>query len=89
MPHLKPQIERHDLPFQLLQTLPLHQHINLPKPTPHLYIHHYQQNIPTLPTHPLNVISYNFIPLLDSTPTHLHFPLPHQSTTLLYFHHQL
>ncbi|MEH7692324.1 mannonate dehydratase [Bacillus altitudinis] len=87
--HLKAEIERHDLAFEVVESLPVHEDIKLGKPSRDVYIEHYQENIRRLARHGVKVICYNFMPVLDWTRTELDFPLADQSTTLVYFQHQL
>ncbi|EKF36969.1 mannonate dehydratase [Bacillus xiamenensis] len=86
---LKAQIESHDLTFDVVESLPVHEDIKLGKPSRDIYIKHYQENIRRLAKHGVKVICYNFMPVLDWTRTQLDFQLADQSTTLVYFQHQL
>ncbi|MDQ0818902.1 D-mannonate dehydratase [Bacillus pumilus] len=87
--HVKAQIERHELSFEVVESLPVHEDIKLGKPSRDVYIKHYQENIRRLAKHGVKVICYNFMPVLDWTRTQLDLPLADQSTTLAYFQHQL
>ncbi|WP_224925611.1 mannonate dehydratase [Bacillus pumilus] len=87
--HVKEQIERHDLSFEVVESLPVHEDIKLGRPKRDVYIKHYQENIRRLAKHGVKVICYNFMPVLDWTRTQLDFSLADRSTTLAYSQHQL
>lgn len=82
-------LERHELVFEVVESLPVHEDIKLGRPKRDVYIKHYQENIRRLAKHGVKVICYNFMPVLDWTRTQLDFSLVDRSTPLAYFQHQL
>jgi mannonate dehydratase len=81
---LKAKIEAHDLAFDVIESVPVHEDIKLGKPSRDRLIANYQQTIRNLGACGLKVICYNFMPVFDWTRTSLAKELPDGSTTLTF-----
>ena len=81
---LKANIESHDMAFEVIESVPVHEDIKLGKPTRDRLIANYQQTIRNLSQCGLKVICYNFMPVFDWTRTTLEKVLPDGSTTLAF-----
>ncbi len=66
-------LERHELVFEVVESLPVHEDIKLGRPKRDVYIKHYQENIRRVAKRGVKVICYNFMPVLDWTRTQLDF----------------
>ena len=81
---LKARIEAHNLAFEVIESVPVHEDIKLGKPSRDRLIANYQQTIRNLGACGLKVICYNFMPVFDWTRTSLAKNLPDGSTTLTF-----
>jgi mannonate dehydratase len=81
---LKAKIESHDMAFEVIESVPVHEDIKLGKPGRDRLIANYQQTIRNLSQCGLKVICYNFMPVFDWTRTTLEKVLPDGSTTLAF-----
>ncbi len=81
---LKQEIQQHNLEFEVIESVPVHEDIKLGLPTRDKYINNYQQNIVNLAQAGVKVICYNFMPVFDWTRSSLAKPLPDGSTALVY-----
>lgn len=86
---LKQQIEAHDLRFDIVESVPVHDHIKLGRDNRDHLINIYCENIALLGRLGVKVICYNFMPLFDWYRTDLELPLTDGSTVLSYDHQQL
>lgn len=81
---LRCKIRSHDMAFEVIESVPVHEDIKLGKPTRDVFIENYKQTIRNLSQCGLKVICYNFMPVFDWTRTTLQKPLPDGSTTLAF-----
>jgi mannonate dehydratase len=81
---LKSRIEAHDLKFELVESVPVHEDIKLGKPSRDRLIDNYITTLRNLAACGLKVVCYNFMPVFDWTRTALEKRLPDGSTTLAF-----
>lgn len=81
---LRCKIRSHDMAFEVIESVPVHEDIKLGKPTRDVFIENYKQTISNLSQCGLKVICYNFMPVFDWTRTTLQKLLPDGSTTLAF-----
>lgn len=81
---LRCKIRSHDMAFEVIESVPVHEDIKLGKPTRDVFIENYKQTIRNLSQCGLKVICYNFMPVFDWTRTTLQKLLPDGSTTLAF-----
>ena len=79
---LKAKIESHDLRFEVVESVPVHEDIKLGKPTRDRLIANYNQTLRHLAACDIQVVCYNFMPVFDWTRTTLEKELPDGSKTL-------
>jgi mannonate dehydratase len=79
---LKSTIEAHDLRFEVIESVPVHEDIKLGKPSRDRLIANYVETLRNLAACGLQVVCYNFMPVFDWTRTSLEVTLPDGSTTL-------
>ena len=81
---LKKQIESHNLRFEVVESVPVHEDIKMGKPSRERLVENYCQTLRNLGKCGLKVVCYNFMPVFDWTRTILDRMLPDGSTTLAY-----
>ena len=81
---LKRQIESHNLYFEVVESVPVHEDIKMGKPSRERLVENYCQTLRNLGKCGLKVVCYNFMPVFDWTRTILDRTLPDGSTTLAY-----
>lgn len=86
---LKTQTEASGLNFDVIESVPVHEHIKLGLPDRDQLIANYCENIRRLGQAGVKVICYNFMPVFDWTRTQLDKVLEDGSTALVYYRDQL
>ena len=86
---LKNSVEKADLSFEVIESVPVHEDIKLGKEMRDKYIDNYCENIRRLSKAGVRCICYNFMPVFDWTRTQLDKVLSDGSTTLVYYMDQL
>lgn len=82
---LKKEIESHNLEFEVIESVPVHEDIKLRRGSYKYYIENYKQNIINLSKAGIKVICYNFMPVFDWTRSSLDYLGEDKSTSLAYF----
>ena len=79
----------HELNFDVIESVPVHEDIKLGLTTRNKYIENYKENIRRLGEAGVKVICYNFMPVFDWTGSQLDKELPDSSTALVYYKEQV
>lgn len=81
---LRDKIAAHDLKFDVIESVPVHEDIKLGKPSRDRLIANFVETLGNLAACGLKVVCYNFMPVFDWTRTSLEKVLPDGSTTLAF-----
>ena len=81
---LREEIERADLRFAVVESVPVHEDIKLGRPTRDRLIDNYARTLQHIGEAGVPVVCYNFMPVFDWLRTDLEFPLADGSTALAY-----
>lgn len=81
---LKEQAGAHDLAFECVESVPVHEDIKLGKPTREKYLEAYCENIRRLGEAGVKCVCYNFMPVFDWLRSDLKHPAPDGSNSLIY-----
>ena len=81
---IKNEIERHGMEWSVVESVNIHNAIKYGLPERDVYIENYIQTLRNLAKHNINIICYNFMPLIDWTRTNLDYQLPNGASSLLY-----
>lgn len=81
---LREQVEAENLRLSVIESIPIHEHIKLGRPDRDRYIDAFCRSLEHVSAIDVEVVCYNFMPVVDWTRTTLAEPLPDGSTTLAY-----
>ncbi len=81
---LKSAINQHDLAFEVVESVPVHEDIKLGKPVRDRLISNYCQTLERLASIGIKVVCYNFMPVFDWMRTDLDRKLPDGSTSVAF-----
>ena len=81
---IKTKANKHNLSFEVVESVPVHEDIKLGKSTRDEYIQAYRSNIKKLAAAGVKVICYNFMPVFDWLRSNLAYENRDGSTSLIY-----
>lgn len=81
---LRDEVDRHAMSLEVIESVPVHEHIKLGRPTRDRFIDNYCESIRNIGRAGVGVLCYNFMPVFDWMRTELARRLPDGSTALAY-----
>ena len=80
----KAEVEAAGMVWSVVESLPIHEAIKTQADNFQIYINNYKQSIRNIGACGIHIITYNFMPVMDWTRTHLAFEMPDKSLALSY-----
>ena len=87
--HIKEECDKHNLVFDVVESIPVHEDIKLGRGKCNEYIDAYKENIRRVAKYGVKCVCYNFMPVFDWTRTQLDKKAPDGSTSLVMYWEQM